>query len=279
LFPVAGSKCILGYRLARVRTSLLWCILRKVGGSSHIRFFLPCFARGELWIGTCTRAATDDVSQVHENTSTEKYAQECILRTAQVSTVSTLSWLFHSFHLLSATPVSLIVSFPAPALSHSCLVTVSCPTPVSPPIYRASISLVSCWIVVRSSLFLGLLVPRGFCAKLSSVTRVYSWPACSDLRLSACPFLDLFAFWNLLPQRVFCYSHWVRSCFSASLNKVLVLPKCNHRWDSGCKSRSIVSKSNTFSVNPPPRQPIYDLCIEKMDNVFIIESTNWVVSM
>jgi len=66
LFPVAVVKCILGYRLARVRTSLLWCILRKVGGSSHIRTFWPCFARSKLWIGTCTRAATDDVSRVHK---------------------------------------------------------------------------------------------------------------------------------------------------------------------------------------------------------------------
>jgi len=35
LFPVDGVKCILGCRLARVRTSLLWCILRKVRIKSH----------------------------------------------------------------------------------------------------------------------------------------------------------------------------------------------------------------------------------------------------
>jgi len=37
----------------------------------------------------------------------------------------------------------LIGSFPAPALSHSCLVTVWCRTPVFPPIHCGSLSLVS----------------------------------------------------------------------------------------------------------------------------------------
>jgi len=44
--------------------------------------------------------------------------------------------------------VSLIVSFPAPVLSHSRLVNVSCRTPVFPPIYCATLSFVCCWIVV-----------------------------------------------------------------------------------------------------------------------------------
>jgi len=46
-------------------------------------------------------------------------------------------WLFHSLHLPSATPVSLIASYPSPALSHSCIldcfIPFTCPQPLLSP--------------------------------------------------------------------------------------------------------------------------------------------------
>jgi len=91
----------------------------------------------------------------------------CLLCVFSLSLSPLSPWLFHCLHLPLATPVSLIVSFPAPVLSHSRLVSVSCRAPVlmsytrfpPPPIYCASSSRVSCWIVVFNSVFPVLLVP------------------------------------------------------------------------------------------------------------------------
>jgi len=172
-----------------------------MGGSTHIRAFWPCFARSELWIWTCTQAATDDVSRVH------KYRKVRTRTHIEKRLMSPLSWLFHSLHLPSATLVSLV--------SHAVHL-------FPPSIYCASLSIVCCWIVVYSFVSLGP----------SSVCPGYSWPAC--LTLPAClpwpqifclPPFGLFAFLELLSQRDFCVIHIESSLFlcawASPRNKIL----------------------------------------------------------
>jgi len=116
--------------------------------------------------------------------------------------VSPLSpWLFHSLHLPSATPVSLIVSFPEPALSHSRLVSASCRTPVPPPPYILCQSSPRLWL--DCCLYFGLpcvFVPSSpallVCIPDPPVLTLLAGP---DLWLVC--FLDWSSgFWNLLPQ-------------------------------------------------------------------------------
>jgi len=131
-------------------------------GTRHIipHVLFKTLARGWLVVTASTRrgAVAELRSSVKPFQFTEeeiraaqevKYGSTSCFRRVGCVTPCSVSPVFRVSYVSSVSSV-LIVSFPAPALSHSCLVTVMSYT-CSPPIYCVSLSLASGWIVLSGS--------------------------------------------------------------------------------------------------------------------------------